>query len=111
MKVSLDKAADAAYIKISSKKITKTRSISDSCNIDLDENDRIVGIELLFISQYADDFKLWLDLASAAEYLNKSSPTIRRWIQEGELPYYKLGREYSFIKEDLDEYIQKHKQS
>ncbi len=109
MRFSIDRQADAGYIKISSKEINKTESISDYCNIDVDEEGAIVGIELLFISEYMDDFKTWLSLASAAEYLNKSQITIRRWTKEGELPSYKLGREYSYVKEDLDEFIQKSK--
>jgi len=52
MRVSFDRIADASYIKISNKKIKKTISVSDYCNIDIDENDRIVGIELLFVSEY-----------------------------------------------------------
>jgi len=109
MRLSIDRQADAAYIKISSKKINKTISVSNYCNIDVDEEGAIVGIELLFISEYMNDFKTWLDLASAAEYLNKSSITIRRWIQDGKLPTYRIGREYSFIKEDLDAFVEKSK--
>ena len=107
MRLSIDRQADAAYIKISGKEINKTISVSDYCNIDLDEEGAIVGIALLFVGEYMDDFKTWLSLANAAEYLNKSQITIRRWTKEGELPSYKLGREYSYTKEDLDEFIQK----
>ncbi len=109
MRLSFDRQADAAYIKISGKEISKTIPLSDYCNVDIDKQGAIVGIELLFISEYMDDFKTWLDLASAAEYLNKSAVTIRRWVQDKEIPSYKIGKEYSFIKEDLDEFIKKHK--
>jgi excisionase family DNA binding protein len=110
MKISFDRVADAGYIKISNKKISKTIHATNCCNIDVDERGGIIGIELLFISEYMDDFKFWLSLASAAEYLNKSSLTIRRWTQNGKLPSYRIGREYLFIKEDLDNFIQQHKQ-
>lgn len=109
MKISFDRKADASYIKLSNKKISKTVPVSDYGNADLDSEGGIVGIELLFISQYMDDFKLWLDLANAAEYLDKSPITIRRWVQEKRIPYYRPGREYLFVKEDLDEFIRKQK--
>ena len=111
MRVSFDRIADASYIKISNKKIKRTISVSDYCNIDIDENDRIVGIELLFVSEYMRDSKLWLGVEDVAEYLNKSPVTIRRWIQEKKIPSYKIGREYMFIKEELDDYIQKQRQA
>ena len=111
MRVSFDRIADASYIKISNKKIKKTISVSDYCNIDMDENDGIVGIELLFVSEYMRDSKLWLGVEDVAEYLNKSPITIRRWIQEKKIPSYKIGREYLFVKEELDDYIQKQRQA
>jgi excisionase family DNA binding protein len=52
-----------------------------------------------------DDFKQWLDLRNAAEYLNKSTVTIRRWIKEDKIPYYKPG----ILEEDLDEFMKRHK--
>jgi len=109
MKISFDRKADASYIKLSNKKVNKTISVSDYCNVDLDLEGAVVGIELLFISRYMDDFKLWLEINDAAEYLDKSPITIRRWVQEKKIPYYKLGKEYLFIKEDLDKYIRKQK--
>lgn len=109
MKISFDRKADSGYIKLSRKKIAKTTSVSDYCNVDIDNEGGVVGIELLFISQYIDDFKRWLDLSSAAEYLDKSTVTIRRWIKEDKIPYYKPGKEYLFLEEDLDEFMKRHK--
>jgi len=57
------------------------------------------------------DSKLWLGVEDVAQYLNKSPITIRRWIQEKKIPSYKIGREYMFIKEELDDYIQKQRQA
>lgn len=111
MKISFDRKADASYIKLSNKKIGKTVAVSDYCNVDLDSEGKVVGIELLFISQYMDDFRLWLDITNTAQYLDKSPVTLRRWVQEKKIPYYKLGKEYLFIKEDLDEYIRKQRRS
>lgn len=111
MKISIDRQADASYIKLSSKHIQKTVFVSDSCRVDIDAEGKVVGIELLFISQYMDDFKLWLDLESASEYLDKAPITIRRWVQEGKISYYRPGKEYLFIKEDLDNFMQKQKKN
>jgi hypothetical protein len=36
---------------------------------------------------------------------------IRRWVQEKKIPYYKPGKEYLFIKEDLDEFIRRQKRA
>jgi excisionase family DNA binding protein len=111
MKISFDRKADASYIKLSNNKIIKTIPVSDYCNVDLDSETKVVGIELLFISQYMDDFKLWLDITNTAQYLDKSPVTLRRWVQKKKIPHYKLGKEYLFIKEDLDEYIRKQRRS
>ena len=110
MKISLDREADAGYIKISNSKIAKTVYVSDYCNIDLAEDGTIVGIELLFISRYVSGFKPWLDIASAAEYLNKSTITVRRWVKEGKVPYYKMGKEYAFSLDELEDHIKGRKQ-
>lgn len=37
--------------------------------------------------------------------------TIRRWVKEGKIPYYKPGKEYLFVKEDIDDFINKHKRT
>ena len=111
MNIEIDIKADAGYIKLSNKKIDKTVYVSEYCNVDIDSDGRVSGIELLFISQYMDDFKLWLDLANTAEYLNKSPVTIRRWVKEGKIPYYKPGKEYLFVKEDIDDFIHKQKRT
>ena len=109
MNITFDRKADSGYIKLSRKKIAKTIPVSDYCNVDIDALGGVVGIELLFISQYMDDFKQWLNLSSAAEYLDKSTITIRRWIKEEKIPYYKPGKEYLFLEEDLDEFMKRHK--
>ena len=109
MNITFDRKADSGYIKISRKKIINTIPVSDYCNVDIDSQGGVVGIELLFISQYMDDFKQWLDLSSAAEYLDKSTVTIRRWIKEDKIPYYKPGKEYLFLEGDLDEFMKRHK--
>lgn len=109
MKVSVDRNADAAYIKVSNHPVVSTRQVSECGNVDVDKDGAIVGIELLFVSRYSADFKMWLDLASVAEYLQKSEITIRRWTKAKELPSYKIGGEYRFDKDEIDEYIKKNR--
>ncbi len=64
MKITFDKIANAGYIKISNNKINKTVFVSDYCNVDIDKDSGVVGIELLFVNQYENDFKFWLGLSS-----------------------------------------------
>jgi len=42
-----DPNANALYVKFSNQKIKRTMSPTDNCNVDLDKNDRVVGIEIL----------------------------------------------------------------
>lgn len=42
-----------------------------------------------------------LNVTEASEFLDKSPSTIYRWVQEGKLPFYKVGREYQFDREEL----------
>jgi len=109
MKITFDRSANAAYIKVSNNPIKETRQVSEYCNVDIDAADRIVGIELLFVSEYSPDFKMWLNVASLADYLQKSEVTIRRWTKARELPSYKIGGEYCFVKDEIDEYIKKNR--
>ena len=54
MKITFDKDADAAYIyfkEISPGEVAKTISLNDSVNIDLDAEDKTLGIEILNASK------------------------------------------------------------
>ena len=42
-----------------------------------------------------------LNFAEACEMLNKSASTVYRWIREGRLPFYRIGREYEFDRDEL----------
>ena len=39
-------------------------------------------------------------------YLNVGERTLYRYVKEGKVPYRKLGREYRFKIEELDEYLE-----
>lgn len=45
------------------------------------------------------------DVKGAAEYLNCSPKTVYALIARGEIKYYRVGRNYRFTKEMLDQFI------
>ncbi len=51
--------------------------------------------------------KKWFSVKEAAAYLGKSEPTIFRWMKDGTLSFYKVGRATRFSKESLDAVIEK----
>ena len=54
MKLTIDKEADSAYIylkEIAPGEVKKTISLNDSINIDLDENEKTIGIEIIEASK------------------------------------------------------------
>ena len=38
----------------------------------------------------------WVNLEYVAKYLSISQDTVRTWIKEGKLPYYRAGKRYKF---------------
>jgi len=51
MKITFDKKADAMYIYIQTKKVFKTKQVTDDTIVDMDKNGNVIGIELLFVSK------------------------------------------------------------
>jgi uncharacterized protein YuzE len=51
MEITIDKDADAMYIKFSNAKFAKNKKIDDETIIDIDINGQIKGIELLDVSK------------------------------------------------------------
>ena len=49
----------------------------------------------------------WYSIPEAAEYLGVSQPTIFRWMKQGTLSFFKVGRTTRFAKESLDAVIEK----
>ena len=55
MKTEFDKEADAAYIyfkEIGNGEVAETVSLNDSINIDLDKDGKVLGIEILDVSEH-----------------------------------------------------------
>lgn len=51
----------------------------------------------------------WVNLEDIADYLSVSNDTIRNWIKDGKLPYYKAGKRYKFKISEVDEWLRKGK--
>jgi uncharacterized protein YuzE len=47
MKIEYDNQADAIYIRLQEKQVTRTVEVEDGLNIDLDENGKLIGLEVL----------------------------------------------------------------
>lgn len=74
MKIEYDNQVDAIYIRLQEKYVTRTVEIEDGLNIDLDENGKLIGLEVLDATErYAltDLFNI------STENLNLENKTIR----------------------------------
>jgi len=51
----------------------------------------------------------WLTLEQIAEYLQMSISSIYKMAQAGKIPAYKVGRQWRFKKEEIDQWVEKKK--
>ena len=49
----------------------------------------------------------WVNLEDIADHLSVSKDTIRIWIKDGKLPFYKVGKMYKFKISEGDEWTRK----
>ncbi|MDP2683084.1 MAG: DUF2283 domain-containing protein [Deltaproteobacteria bacterium] len=47
MKIEYDKEVDALYIRIQEKKVSHTREVEEGINLDIDEEGKIIGLEII----------------------------------------------------------------
>ena len=47
MKIEYDKEVDALYVRLQEKYVDRTVEIEEGLNIDLDENGKLIGLEIL----------------------------------------------------------------
>ena len=47
MKIEYDQEVDALYIRIQEKEVAKTKEIEDGVNLDIDEEGKIIGLEII----------------------------------------------------------------
>lgn len=52
MRIEYDREADAVYIYLQEKEVSKTIELSHGVNIDLDAQNRLIGIEVLDATQH-----------------------------------------------------------
>jgi len=52
MRIEYDREADAVYIYLQEKEVSKTIELSHGVNIDLDAQDRLIGIEVLDATEH-----------------------------------------------------------
>ena len=51
----------------------------------------------------------WVNLEDVAKHLSISQDTVRTWITEGKLPYYRAGKIYKFKISEIDEWVREGK--
>lgn len=47
----------------------------------------------------------WVNLEDVADYLSVSKDTIRAWIKNEKIPFYKAGKRYKFKISEIDDYV------
>ena len=80
MKIEYDGEIDALYIRLQEKYVAKTIEIEEGLNIDLDENDRLIGLEILDATErysLADVFNISTENLILEEKMVKKLTAIR----------------------------------
>lgn len=55
MKLKVDRQADALYLALSEAPVNRSEEVSPGVIVDYDDQDRVVGIELLYLSKRAPE--------------------------------------------------------
>lgn len=121
MKITYDPEADAMYISFSDAPIVKQQHVNDDVVVDLAEDGRVLGIELLdATANYGNsivnlDFSLLGDFfrasqleyttEEAADVLRVNRETVLRKIRTGKLKAKRFGKSYRINKNELDKFI------
>lgn len=51
----------------------------------------------------------WVNLEDIAVHLSLSEDTVRAWVKEGKLPFYRAGKRYKFKISEVDEWVREGK--
>lgn len=51
MKIEYDNEVDALYIRIQEKEVSHTKELEEGVNLDLDESNKIIGLEIIGASE------------------------------------------------------------
>ena len=54
MKIEYDKEVDALYIRIQEREVSRTKEIDDGINLDIDEDNKIIGLEIIGATERYD---------------------------------------------------------
>jgi uncharacterized protein YuzE len=71
--LSIDPEADALYLPLQDKKISYTKELKEHIIIDFDENDKAIGVEILFVSDLFKKPKSEIEKLSREEIIYKLS--------------------------------------
>ncbi|MEK7821907.1 MAG: DUF2283 domain-containing protein [Planctomycetota bacterium] len=47
MKIEYDREVDALYIRIQEKEVSRTKEVAEGVNLDIDEEGKIIGLEIV----------------------------------------------------------------
>jgi len=47
----------------------------------------------------------WVNLEDIAVHLSLSEDTVRTWVKDGKLPFYRAGKRYKFKISEVDEWV------
>lgn len=61
MKLSVDKEADALYLRLDNSRIVETEEVSPGVMLDFNEAGEVVGVEMLYLSRRSPNLD-WTDL-------------------------------------------------
>lgn len=51
----------------------------------------------------------WVNLEDIAVHLSMSEDTVRTWVKENKLPFYRVGKRYKFKISEVDEWVREGK--
>ena len=57
MKLHVDKEADALYLRLDDSKIIESEEVAPGVILDYNENDEVVGVEMLYLSKRTSNLK------------------------------------------------------
>ena len=52
------------------------------------------------------EIEKWVGLEEIAEHMGLSKDTIRNYIKKGQIPYYRIGKQYKFKISEIDAWIE-----
>jgi uncharacterized protein YuzE len=68
MKLKVDQQADALYLTLSEVPASRSQEVSPGIVVDYDEQDRVVGIEMLYLSKRAPETDIYRLLFEAVPH-------------------------------------------